>query len=137
MIYLQLCGRSFLRQNKNVLDRPTRSVKDESITIRVATLIHSLKLCTLRDTSIPPATDVCPHVAEYSGLPFDCALRGPFDGLFSARLSASRTLCKSIAAVISASTVFLIIVYLSANVNSLFMEDRFFFPAYPFRVFLT
>ena len=36
----------------------------------------------------------------------------------------------------AASTVFLIIVYLSANVNSLFMEDRFF-PAYPFRVFLT
>lgn len=36
---------------------------------------------------------------------FDCALSGPFDGLFSARLSASRALCTSISAVISASTV--------------------------------
>ena len=36
---------------------------------------------------------------------FDCALRGPFGGLFPARLSPSRTLCKGIAALISASTV--------------------------------
>ena len=36
---------------------------------------------------------------------FDCALRGPFGGLFPARFSASRTLCEGIAALISASTV--------------------------------
>ncbi len=33
--------------------------------IRGATLIHG-KAVRLRDTNIPPATDVCPHVAEYS-----------------------------------------------------------------------
>lgn len=33
--------------------------------IRVATLFHG-EPCALRDTNIPPATDVCPHVAEYS-----------------------------------------------------------------------
>ncbi len=38
-------------------------------------------------------------------------LRGPFDGLFHIRLSASRTLCSGIAAVISASTVSIIIAF--------------------------
>ena len=61
----------------------------------------------LRDACTSPATDVCPHVAEYSGgSPFDCALGGPFDRLFLIRLSAARTLCGGIATVISASTVF-------------------------------
>ncbi len=47
-----------------------------------------------------------PYVAEYSACAFDCALSGPFEGLFSARISASRTLCMSITNFISASTVF-------------------------------
>ena len=38
--------------------------------------------------------------------PLTRALHGPFDGLFSARFSAARTLCESIAAVISASPVY-------------------------------
>ena len=39
---------------------------------------------------------------------FQCALSGPFDGLFPTRLSASRILCGGIAAFISASTVYCI-----------------------------
>ena len=58
-----------------------------------------------RDTNISPATDVCPHVAEYLPHGFPCALSGPFDDLFFICISASQTLCRSIIAVISASTV--------------------------------
>lgn len=36
-----------------------------------------------RNTNIFPATDVCPHVAEYSAPAFPCALSGPFDELRS------------------------------------------------------
>ncbi|MBQ1933869.1 MAG: hypothetical protein IIV03_03610 [Clostridia bacterium] len=49
-----------------------------------------------------------PYVAEYSGLlrlPFDCTLRGPFDGLFPACIPATQALCEVITDVISASTV--------------------------------
>lgn len=60
----------------------------------------------LRNTNIFPATDVCPHVAEYSEIDsFPCALGGPFDHVGSVRLSASRALCASIITVISASSV--------------------------------
>ena len=41
--------------------------------------------CSHRDTNISPATDVCPHVAEYfAKTAFDCTLSGPFDNLFPA-----------------------------------------------------
>ena len=82
--------------------------------IRGATLNSSAiilkRMHFLQDTNTSPTTDVCPHVAEYSakkGLPlaFDCALRGPFDGLFLTRLSATRALCEVITDFISASTV--------------------------------
>ena len=46
-----------------------------------------------RDTAISPATDVCPHVAEYSAKAFDCTLRGPFADRCRTRLSAARALC--------------------------------------------
>jgi len=42
--------------------------------------------------------------------PFDCALSGPFDSLFLAGLSAPPVLCKVITAVISASTVYYLLV---------------------------
>ncbi len=42
---------------------------------------------------------------------FHCALSGPFDNLFLARFSASRTLCEVIIAVISASTVYVLNFY--------------------------
>ena len=75
-----------------------------------------------------PATDVCPHVAEYLTEVFDCALSGPFDNLFLARLSAPQALCRGIIAVISASTVFLInfsliILPFYAFVNSLVQKS--------------
>lgn len=50
-----------------------------------------------------------PYVAEYFAKnAFDCTLGGPFDDLFLARLSATRTLCEGIVAFIPASTVCLI-----------------------------
>ena len=50
----------------------------------------------LRNTNISPATDVCPHVTEYSEihLSFDCALSGPFDNLgLDPALSFPDSLC--------------------------------------------
>ena len=48
-------------------------------------------------------------VAEYSVFcTFDCALSGPFDNLFLTWLSATQALCEGIIAVISASTVYII-----------------------------
>jgi len=55
---------------------------------------------------ISPAAYVCQYVAEYSGFPFDCTLRGPFGDLFLTRLSAARALWKGMVAFISASTVY-------------------------------
>jgi hypothetical protein len=74
--------------------------------IRGATLIHGMSRALSRIPAYPRHMTSACNVAEYSGnSPFDCALRGPFDNLFLTRLSASRTLCKGIIAVISASTV--------------------------------
>ncbi len=63
--------------------------------------------CTLQGTSIPPTTDACPRVAEYSVRyhTFDCTLSGPFDRRFLTRFSAPRALCEGVPAVTSASTV--------------------------------
>ena len=57
---------------------------------------------------IPRQLTCAVYVAEYSAASiaaFDCTLRGPFDGLFPTRLSATRALCEGIIAFISASTV--------------------------------
>lgn len=48
------------------------------------------------------------------GKTFDCALCGPFDNLFPARLSAPRALCEVMTAVISASTVSIDYVFIIA-----------------------
>ena len=48
---------------------------------------------------------------------FDYALRGPFDDLFLTWLSATQVLCEGIIAVISASTVFLIISHKNHDVK--------------------
>ena len=50
---------------------------------------------TCRNTIIFPATDVCPHVTEYSAVKaFDCALRGPFGSLdFRPALTCPDSLC--------------------------------------------
>ena len=76
---------------------------------RGATLNSRQRPRPWRDTCISPATDVCPHVAPYSPEgDFLCALSGPFEGLFPTRLSASRALCRGMADLISASTVYCI-----------------------------
>ena len=91
---------------KKSLTEYSYSVKDGKSKSFPRCHLASQLLVLLQDTNIPPATDVCPHVAEYSGKhPFDCTLSGPFANLFLIRLSATRTLCKGIIAVISASTV--------------------------------
>ena len=77
--------------------------------IRGATLIYGYCRTLVRILSYPSATDVCAHVTDTRQMKtnaFDHALRGPFDGLFSACISASQALCESIATVISASTVY-------------------------------
>ena len=83
---------------------------------------------TLRSTSILPATNVCPHVAEYSTSAFPCALRGPFDDLFSARFPAPQALCESIIAVIPASSVCYSLfceTVLKIALQKLFVKDNF------------
>jgi hypothetical protein len=41
-----------------------------------------------------PGTDVCPHVAEYSAIAFDCTLSGPFDKLhYDPALTFPDSLC--------------------------------------------
>ena len=58
---------------------------------------------------IPGICTLAYSVAEYFGnIPFDCALSGPFDNLFLTWLSATQALCEGIIAVISASTVYII-----------------------------
>lgn len=60
-----------------------------------------------RNTFIFPATDVCPHVAEYSGCPFDCALSGPFDELRSTGSQPPGSLYVHDIVLTSASQVFM------------------------------
>lgn len=82
--------------------------------IRGATLIHGITRALKQDTSISPANNACPGVAEYSvNLTFGCALSGPFDNLFLICFSAPQTLCKGIIAVISASTVLFVFYIIS------------------------
>ena len=60
---------------------------------------------------MPPRRRILHRPAASGKLPravFDCALSGPFDNLFLIRLSAIRTLCEGIIAVISASSVWYI-----------------------------
>lgn len=65
----------------------------DEYTIRGATLIYGSSI-HFTGTNIPWTTDVCPYVAEYSAATaFDCALRGPFDELFSACFPAPQALC--------------------------------------------
>ena len=101
----------FLRTGRDSHKLPPQTKNPDRITlpgtksIRGATLLHG-KPCALRNTIIFPATDVCPTSQNTRLLQaFDCALSGPFGGLSPARLSAFRTLCEGIAALISASTV--------------------------------
>ena len=57
-------------------------------------LVSRFVPCTLRNTCIFPATDVCPHVAEYSAEAFPCALCGPFGNLhLDPALSLPDSLC--------------------------------------------
>ena len=52
--------------------------------IRGATLIHSLYTVRSAGYHHIPGKLRLPHVAEYfGGFPFDCALRGPFDNVYS------------------------------------------------------
>ena len=99
-----------------------RPVKGESNDPRCH-LASRREPCPLRSTDILPATDVCPHVAEYLTEVFDCALSGPFDNLFLARLSAPRALCRGIIAVISASTVWLIKLWSDYSIALLCCQD--------------
>lgn len=92
--------------NKKILDKASALSRTNHL-IRVATL-NSRITCSQQDTIMSSATDVCPHVAEYS-VPkgtFDCTLSGPFDEMFLTCLSATQALCEGINAVISASTVY-------------------------------
>ena len=88
LIALGRSGCMYLGTQKNALDRKILSVKDEygtnqCHTIRGATLNSWNDPCAYQDTNISPATDVCPHVAEYFAIiAFDCTLSGPFDNLF-------------------------------------------------------
>ena len=88
------------------------SARDEEI-LRGATLLRDLTR-TLRDTNISPETDVFPHVAEYSD-PSPEPLTAPsavhLTDCSSARFSASRALCGIMPAVISASTVSMVLLF--------------------------
>ena len=103
--FMTSCGSSCCREKENAPDRLRKICQGRIEDYPRCHLASRPGRALWRGTSIPPATDVCRHVAEYSAEAFDCALRGPFDGLFSARIAASRALWKSIAAVIPTSTV--------------------------------
>ncbi len=63
--------------------------------VRGATLIHGQTVpVRLQDTTISPTTDVCPTLRNTLLPHFLRTLRGPFDDLFLARLSATRALCQ-------------------------------------------
>lgn len=73
---------------------------------RGATLIHGITRALSRIPTYPRQLTYAHTLQNTLGIsPFDCTLSGPFDNLFLIRLSASRTLCKGIIDVISASTV--------------------------------
>ena len=62
--------------------------------VRGATLIHGHAV-RLQDTTISPTTDVCPTLRNtLRHTHFLRTLRGPFDDLSLARLSATRALCQ-------------------------------------------
>ena len=75
--------------------------------IRGATLIHGKGRALSRIPTYPRQLTYALTLqnTQRRACAFDCTLRGPFDGLCFARLSASRALCTSITTVISASTV--------------------------------
>ena len=104
MLCLLLGPRGPPAQKKSPADMRQHAARDEIINSAVPPCFM-VKPYPCRDTNISPATDVCPHVAEYLPHGFPCALSGPFDDLFFICISASQTLCRSIIAVISASTV--------------------------------
>ena len=63
--------------------------------VRGATLIHGLISVRLRDTAIPPTADACLTLRNtLRHTHFLRTLRGPFDDLSLARLSATRALCQ-------------------------------------------
>ena len=100
------------------------SARDEEI-LRGATLLRDLTR-TLRDTNISPETDVFPHVAEYSD-PSPEPLTAPsavhLTDCSSARFSASRALCGIMPAVISASTVSMVLLF---NISAGELSRTFF-----------
>ena len=85
--------------------------------IRGATLLSRFDLCPLQDTNISPATDVCPHVAEYSAkiLITFSHLTAPsavhLTTCFRPDSQHVQALCTGIIAVISASTVCMLMYY--------------------------
>ena len=85
--------------------------------IRGATLLSRLDPCPLQDTNISPATDVCPHVAEYSAkiLITFSHLTAPsavhLTTCFRPDSQHVQALCTVIIAVISASTVLMLTYY--------------------------
>ena len=93
-----LPGECFCRRQKNT--RPRRKTSRTSVKhTRGATLLHEA------DPGPCPLTGYR-HIPGNSRMPTRRRiLGGPFDDVFSARLSAPRALCKSIVAVIPASTV--------------------------------
>ena len=81
--------------------------------------------CTLRDTSISPATDVCLTLQNTRHQAFDCTLSGPFDDLFFTRFTAPRALCGIIITFTSASTVYIDFCHIISLVFS--TVNRFFY----------
>ena len=85
--------------------------------IRGATLLSRFDPCPLQDTNISPATDVCPHVAEYSAkiLITFSHLTAPsavhLTTCFRPDSQHAQALCTGIIAVISASTVCMLMYY--------------------------
>ena len=85
--------------------------------IRGATLLSRFDPCPLQDTNISPATDVCPHVAEYSAkiLITFSHLTAPsavhLTTCFRPDSQHTQALCTGIIAVISASTVCMLMFY--------------------------
>ena len=85
--------------------------------IRGATLLSRFDPCPLQDTNISPANDVCPHVAEYSAkiLITFSHLTAPsavhLTTCFRPDSQHVQALCTGIIAVISASTVCMLMYY--------------------------
>ena len=78
------------------LSRLLESAKDERIKIHPWCHLDSqYDLCTLRNTCIFPATDVCPTSQNTKHDAFHCALRGPFGSL---HLDPALTLLDSLCA---------------------------------------